>query len=124
VLAGRADDEDEPAASARYRRREHARRFIQAGERTSVGVDRRPLGGAKLRRAQEQCCAERSRRIENVAVAVDHLRITFAAFDEATDAVAGQRGVRLAYERGEVLRAEPKFTVQFESEVGVEACVE
>src|SRR5207244_7583129 len=112
VLAGYADDEHESAASVSYRRREHPRRFVEPGDSTAIGVDSSPLGGAKFRRVQERCRAERSRRIDDMPVARDQLRITLAAFDEATGAVARQGGVRLPHESGEVLRTEPHFPVQ------------
>jgi hypothetical protein len=123
-LAGGADDENEPAAAARYRRRQQPRRLIEAGDCASVGVNRPPPGGSKVRRVQERCCPERSRCIDDAPVAVDQLCVAFAAFDEATSAVAGEGGVGLAHERGEVLRAELQFAVECASEVGVEACVE
>ena len=124
VLARRSHDEDGTRASEDDRRREQARRLVEAGHRGYVDelrlAERRP----KLGRGQERAAAERRRRVEDRAGRADELGEALAALHEPARSLFCQRAPPVADERRDVLRAEAEVLVERVREIAAEARVD
>jgi len=62
--------------------------------------------------AEERRSSQGRRGVDNTSVRREYLCVALAALDEPRPVVARERRVRLAHERGQVLRAQLELTVE------------
>jgi hypothetical protein len=124
ILQRRADDEHQRAPVSSHRRRQQARRLVEAWNAPSVGEERSLPSPTRFGPAQERRTTERRGRLEHAPFRAHELRVALAPLDQRRAAVLGQRGPRAVDERAQVLGTEPQVPIASGGEMRAESQVE